>query len=251
MQLLRTLLAASFPLTALSSLYNESNLNHTCVLSTSCLLRISFPALIFRASKSANPLLSCSAGAVPGKVDTCCVETFGGLLLSTQYWDTYTGLEAQGQKLPADTWTVHGLWPDFCNGSFTQYCDLSRQLDPAPSPNTTNGLPNGRSKSSVTQLRFSTLKARAGTVVRPYTGPNIGTFLEPFGLYDLLAFMNKFAVNLHYLLIRALTSKTGTGSARVALMRTSGLTNSPNMPHAFQLSMCHVTAPSMLRIRTL
>jgi ribonuclease T2 len=45
-------------------------------------------------------------------------------VLSTQYWDTHTGLEAQGQVLPRDTWTLHGLWPDFCNGSYTQYCDL-------------------------------------------------------------------------------------------------------------------------------
>jgi len=53
-----------------------------------------------------------------------------GLFLSTQYWDTYTGLEAQGQLLPPNQWTLHGLWPDFCNGSFTQYCDLNRQYDP-------------------------------------------------------------------------------------------------------------------------
>ena len=49
----------------------------------------------------------------------------------------------------------------------------SRQYDPVPSPNTTNGLSNG-------------------TVVAPYKGPNIGTFLEPFGKFDLLAYMNKF-----------------------------------------------------------
>ena len=71
-----------------------------------------------------TPYLSCSAHAHPGLVDSCCTETFGGLVLSTQYWDTYTGLEAEGQVLPRDTWTLHGLWPDFCNGSYTQYCDL-------------------------------------------------------------------------------------------------------------------------------
>ena len=61
-------------------------------------------------------VLSCSADANPADVDTCCVETFGGLVLATQFWDTYTGLEAEGQLFPADTWTLHGLWPDFCNG---------------------------------------------------------------------------------------------------------------------------------------
>ncbi|KAI1854132.1 hypothetical protein JX266_001273 [Neoarthrinium moseri] len=122
-----------------------------------------------------KPVLSCSAEAQPGLVDTCCVETYGGLVLSTQFWDTYTGREADGQLLPKDTWTLHGLWPDFCNGSYTQYCDLSRQYDPIPSPNTTTGTP-------------------AGKPVVPWTGPSIGTFLEPFGKWDLLAYMNKFWV---------------------------------------------------------
>lgn len=60
--------------------------NHTCSLVT--------------------PILSCSEGAQPGLVDTCCTETFGGLVLATQFWDTYTGLESQGQLLPKDTWTL-------------------------------------------------------------------------------------------------------------------------------------------------
>lgn len=119
-----------------------------------------------------EPLLSCPPQS-PSDVDSCCVETFGGLLLTTQFWDTYTGLESEGQLLPENTWTLHGLWPDFCNGSFTQYCDLTRQYDPIPSPNTTNGLPNG-------------------TFVPPYNGSNIGTFLEPFGKYDLLEYMNNY-----------------------------------------------------------
>jgi ribonuclease T2 len=50
---------------------------------------------------------------------------------------------------------------------------LTRQYDPIPSPNTTNGLKNG-------------------TAVPAYTGPNIGTFLEPFGRYDLLEYMNNY-----------------------------------------------------------
>jgi ribonuclease T2 len=97
--------------------------------------------------------------------------------VSTQFWDTYTGLEAQGQKLPPNQWGLHGLWPDFCNGSYTQYCDLNRQYDPAPSPNTTNGLANG-------------------TVVPPWKGPgNITSFLTALGKLDLLAWMNKYVFN--------------------------------------------------------
>lgn len=130
-----------------ASLYGESNLNHSCVLSK---LPVPGGQKIPMDADNLFPgpkLLSCSpptlAANVSKVLDTCCVETFGGLLLSTQFWDTYTGLESQGQKLPKDSWTLHGMWPDFCNGSFTQYCDLSRQYDPVPSPNTTNGLRNG------------------------------------------------------------------------------------------------------------
>lgn len=89
------------------------------------------------------PVLSCSAGAQPGLVDTCCAETFGSLVMLTQYWNTYTGYESDGEVLPKDAWTLHRLWPDFCNGSYTQYCDLTRQYDPLPSPNTTTVTPDG------------------------------------------------------------------------------------------------------------
>ncbi|EME82494.1 uncharacterized protein MYCFIDRAFT_189121 [Pseudocercospora fijiensis CIRAD86] len=145
-------LTAASAFTAHAALYPKTGTsNHTCVLD---------PAY-----------LSCSAKANPADVDTCCVETYGGLLLATQFWDVWAD-----KPLPENTWTLHGLWPDFCNGSYTQYCDLSRQYDPVPSPNTTNGLPNG-------------------TVVPPYNGSNIGTFLEPFGKYDLLAWMNKYWIS--------------------------------------------------------
>lgn len=161
---------AAFAASASAVLYpGLSNLNHTCAVE--------------------KQYLSCSKKATPQTADVCCTETFGGLLLQTQFWDTYTGREAQGQLLPKDTWTIRecppcsetttsnphldGLWPDFCNGSYTQYCDLSRQYDPYPSPNTTNGLRNG-------------------TAVPPYKGAPIGTFLPPFGKYDLLAYMNKY-----------------------------------------------------------
>jgi ribonuclease T2 len=148
-----TLSLAVLAATAAAQLYpGLSSQNHSCVLQ--------------------KPLLSCPPQN-PSVVDSCCVETFGGLLLTTQFWDTYTGREAEGQYLPQNHWTIHGLWPDFCNGSFTQYCDLNRQYDPIPSPNTTTGKPGG-------------------TPVPPYNGSNIGTFLEPFGKFDLLAYMNTY-----------------------------------------------------------
>ncbi|KAL1991557.1 hypothetical protein VTN49DRAFT_4865 [Thermomyces lanuginosus] len=141
-----------------ASLYGQSSLNHSCVLD--------------------DPVWSCSKRATPEKVDSCCSETFGGLLLATQFWNTHTGLEDQGQLLPKNSWTLHGLWPDFCNGSYTQYCDLSRQYDPDPSPNTTTGTPDG-------------------TPVPPYKGPSIDKLIEPFGAHDLLDWMNKYWVNLN------------------------------------------------------
>lgn len=93
-------------------------------------------------------------------------------MLSTQFWDTYTGLESKGQLLPKDSWTLHGLWPDNCDGSFEQYCDFSRQYDPAPSPAI---LPNG-------------------TAVPPYKGPSVATFVAEFGRVDLLDFSTFLAV---------------------------------------------------------
>ncbi|KAI0962079.1 hypothetical protein AcV7_001000 [Taiwanofungus camphoratus] len=105
--------------------------------------------------------------------DTCCSPTPGGLVLQTQFWDTYTGLETQGQLLPKDSWTIHGLWPDNCDGSYDQYCDLSRQYDPDPSP---AKLPNG-------------------TTIPPYNGPSVETFIVEFERFDLLDYMNKYWIN--------------------------------------------------------
>ncbi|KZS99004.1 ribonuclease T2 [Sistotremastrum niveocremeum HHB9708] len=118
-----------------------------------------------------KPVLSCENTTTIK--DTCCSPTPGGLVLQTQFWDTYTGLEDQGQLLPDNsTWGIHGLWPDFCDGSFTQYCDISRQYDPHPSPNVSNGIN-----------------------IPSYTGPTVDTFIKAFGRYDLLEYMNTFWIN--------------------------------------------------------
>ncbi|KAF7345316.1 Ribonuclease T2 [Mycena sanguinolenta] len=61
--------------------------------------------------------LSCTS---QGSTSSCCYETPGGLLLQTQFWDTSppTG--------PSNSWTIHGLWPDNCDGTFKEDCDPSR-----------------------------------------------------------------------------------------------------------------------------
>ncbi|PNY28357.1 Ribonuclease Trv [Tolypocladium capitatum] len=51
--------------------------------------------------------------------DTCCFIA-SGQLLQTQFWD------ASPSTGPSDSWTIHGLWPDNCDGSFASQCDPSR-----------------------------------------------------------------------------------------------------------------------------
>ncbi|KAK0289059.1 Ribonuclease T2 precursor (RNase T2) [Friedmanniomyces endolithicus] len=65
-----------------------------------------------------SPQLSChNTSAV---ADLCCFNSPGGELLQTQFWDTapVTG--------PSDSWTIHGLWPDNCDGTYDSSCDPSR-----------------------------------------------------------------------------------------------------------------------------
>ncbi|KAI0630578.1 ribonuclease T2 [Trametes polyzona] len=50
----------------------------------------------------------------------CCFEAPGGLLMQTQFWD------ASPASGPSDSWTIHGLWPNNCDGTFAQDCDPSR-----------------------------------------------------------------------------------------------------------------------------
>ncbi|KAG8887309.1 ribonuclease T2-like [Tulasnella sp. 332] len=86
------------------------------------------PATIFgkhQSTCSAN-LVSCSDSITDA--DSCCVETPGGQLVQVQFWD-YKPSEG-----PADSWTIHGLWPDklvLClirrtGGGYQENCDPSR-----------------------------------------------------------------------------------------------------------------------------
>ncbi|KIM82368.1 hypothetical protein PILCRDRAFT_785988 [Piloderma croceum F 1598] len=66
---------------------------------------------------STSGAASCSSSSVS---NTCCTEFPGGLLLQPQFWDTNPSTG------PSNSWTIHGLWPDNCDGSFSENCDPSR-----------------------------------------------------------------------------------------------------------------------------
>ena len=78
--------------------------------------QVSLPSTIpnFAAFSSEPSFYSCEN--TTEITNTCCSPTPGGLVLQTQFWSTYTGLEKKGQLLPKESWTIHGLWPDFCDG---------------------------------------------------------------------------------------------------------------------------------------
>ncbi|KAI0973663.1 ribonuclease T2 [Xylaria arbuscula] len=78
------------------------------------------PSIFSRADSCSSSLQSCSSDADSSSADSCCVATPGGLFLQPQFWDTdpVTG--------PDDSWTIHGLWPDNCDGTYDENCDSSR-----------------------------------------------------------------------------------------------------------------------------
>lgn len=65
-----------------------------------------------------NPQISCQNSTAVQ--DTCCFNAPGGQLLQTQFWDYSppTG--------PTNSWTIHGLWPDHCDGTYDANCDATR-----------------------------------------------------------------------------------------------------------------------------
>ncbi|KAJ7137934.1 ribonuclease T2-like protein [Mycena epipterygia] len=61
-----------------------------------------------------------SCGNTSAVSNLCCFESPGGLLLQTQFWDTSPSTG------PSNSWTIHGLWPDKCDLTFSENCDPSR-----------------------------------------------------------------------------------------------------------------------------
>ncbi|KAL8292926.1 hypothetical protein RQP46_000620 [Phenoliferia psychrophenolica] len=70
----------------------------------------------------ANPGPSCPLDTKD--VNTCCVNSPGAYFALTQFWDA-----TPSPVGPIDSWTLHGLWPDYCSESPTDWpsnCDSSR-----------------------------------------------------------------------------------------------------------------------------
>jgi ribonuclease T2 len=67
--------------------------------------------------------VSCHSSSTidPNSYGTCCYNGAlvpgnkeSGLVLATQFWNLTTG--------PSNSFTIHGLWPDYCDGSYPQFC---------------------------------------------------------------------------------------------------------------------------------
>lgn len=54
--------------------------------------------------------------------NSCCFESPGGVFLQTQFWNYYPPIGGN------ETFTLHGLWPDNCDGTFEQFCDDSLNI---------------------------------------------------------------------------------------------------------------------------
>jgi ribonuclease T2 len=78
------------------------------------------PVVVFAGSPltCTNPQISCQN--TTAVANTCCFNAPGGQLLQTQFWDTSPSTG------PSNSWTIHGLWPDHCDGTYDSSCDASR-----------------------------------------------------------------------------------------------------------------------------
>ncbi|KAJ6257463.1 hypothetical protein Dda_7248 [Drechslerella dactyloides] len=81
------------------------------------------PSVAVFSLAAASPLnIFCGRSNVVGP--TCSKEDssqLSGQILLTQFWDS------QPAAGPADSWTLHGLWPDNCDGTWEQFCDKTRE----------------------------------------------------------------------------------------------------------------------------
>lgn len=100
-------------------------------------LALTGPQMLLGSSPSSvlqSPLEACSqphlsCHAAHGPVNTCCTPTPGGQIALTQFWNSDASAGQPGYVGPSDSWTLHGLWPDHCTGTYDSVCDCSRSGD--------------------------------------------------------------------------------------------------------------------------
>ncbi|CAE6511625.1 unnamed protein product, partial [Rhizoctonia solani] len=96
----------------------------------SCLVASAFPSedLVSRVPKLTTLGAKCGKSAAIScrnttvQEDLCCFNAPGGQFLLTQFWDFSPAVG------PSDSWTIHGLWPDHCDGSYDANCAPEREL---------------------------------------------------------------------------------------------------------------------------
>ncbi|KIW03986.1 uncharacterized protein PV09_04817 [Verruconis gallopava] len=113
-----------------------------------------------------SPGLSCS-GHGGSTSDTCCINYPGGQFALTQFWNSDPHAGPPGYLGPKNTWTVHGLWPDHCDGHFDSVCDCNRSGD----------------------CSSANYKCPRSSCNREYS--SITNILEKFGQHDLLRYMGE------------------------------------------------------------
>ncbi|CAG8972130.1 hypothetical protein HYALB_00008135 [Hymenoscyphus albidus] len=114
-----TCIASSTPVTSTSSPLTTSTSISVTIESTSSAPTSSATGFPSGPKACGNSELSCHNTTVAE--DLCCFNAPGGQLLQTQFWDTAPSTG------PNNSWTLHGLWPDRCDGTYDANCDASRE----------------------------------------------------------------------------------------------------------------------------
>lgn len=91
----------------------------------------------------------------------------GGQFALTQFWNSDPHAGPPGYLGPNNTWTIHGLWPDHCDGRFDSVCDCDR---------------SGDCSSYNHKCSYSTCNKEYSSITR---------ILEKFGEGDLLGYMGE------------------------------------------------------------
>ncbi|KAK3328025.1 ribonuclease T2-like protein [Cercophora scortea] len=68
--------------------------------------------------------MSCHNSTPVAGEDSCCFVYPGGRILLTQFWDRE--VYAVGAE---EDWTLHGLWPDLCDGTYDQFCHMTPRYE--------------------------------------------------------------------------------------------------------------------------